>query len=107
MSPLVGPRVIARVIDLLTSLFLYQALDSVISVPISPVGAMLIYSLCVAAFGQSLGKSLCGLRVHPEKPARLLMRELLLWLLAPFVVLSLFGQAPLHDRMTQCRVEYD
>jgi len=106
MSSFLGLRLLARGIDCLIVLLVYRLLSLTGDLPYTLLTALILYPLCTALFGQSLGKYLCQLTVLPDSKFRLITRELLLWVLAPLVLLSILGQRPLHDRLTGCYVKH-
>jgi len=101
-----GPRLLARGIDCSVSLLVFETLSLAGEPPFTEFSCLVLYPICSILLGQSLGKALCGLTVVPARPFRLVCRELILWALAPFVLLSLMGQRPLHDRLTDTHVEH-
>ncbi len=103
-------RIFARVIDM-TLAALALALISKITgrSGIELVGAVILYQTMVVLLkGNSLGKELLSLYVKPVgsfSQVRMFFREILLWLLLPFVLLALpFAGTPLHDRLTNLSV---
>ncbi|MDX2469842.1 MAG: hypothetical protein QNL04_04610 [SAR324 cluster bacterium] len=73
------------------------------------VGALIIYQTMVILLkGNSLGKELLSIYVKPVgnlPQVRMFFREILLWLLLPFILLALpFAGTPLHDRLTNLAV---
>ena len=73
------------------------------------VGALILYQTMVILLkGNSFGKELLSLYVKPTgslPQVRMFFREILLWLLLPFILLALpFAATPLHDRLTNLSV---
>ena len=104
-------RLAARTLDLLLVGAACETLAKLGSLPLDPVGGLILYQLVVAlARGQSLGKALLGLRlvgIAPVTRWRLVVRELLFWLLLPVVLLSFVSSRPLHDRWSNLEVCLD
>ena len=101
-------RLAARMLDFLLVLAAVQALHRLGGQGLDPLSGLILYQLVIALCkGQSLGKALLGLQfvgVGPVTRWRLVLRELLLWLLLPVVLVSFVSVKPLHDRWANIEV---
>ena len=111
-SNLVIPRILARLLDLLLVTLLALLVGELIqNTPVSGLVALVLYHVCLITLGgNSLGRTLLRLRVRvfaSSPKLRLLLREFILWLLFPLIILSLpFIRGPLwHDRLSSTEVD--
>lgn len=109
-------RLSARVIDLMFIGLIVLAVQKLIDgLFINPLLAYLLYGVVVSACdGTSLGKYLLSLKVQSSRSglggvAARIFREILLFILLPFVFLNFLAISPLplHDRISGTKVVRD